>query len=796
MTPSEIKTLCIKASQTYYNYLEANNKGRSEIDVYSIETLNPEEGIFKLRISKKIFELDAIFFKPATSQGEYDSNRIKIVEYDIDTNTLIIKPQNELKALFRGLKPEQLKIISDLKFLVERVKTWYEINGDKVRLPGEPSVLKETFPQINFLEQMAPSQNQKDALQNIFANPFSYVWGAPGTGKTQFVLAYSIIHYIKQGKKVAIFAPTNNAIEQVLEGVLKMTGLAGIDNRQILRLGNPSKKFAERFPEVCEVKGVMKKIAEIDNQIKIITKIIEREELKTSIERIENAFFIFDKLDEFVESRKGTQRRFKTAEAEWSVLLNRFDLKQSEINIIKREMSVLEGKINSVFHSAKKFFSQSPTREENELSELRQRMEEMVKENGDIHLEMQRSQSVAQALKKESEDLSRADILIKQLQALCSSRERAKTIVAGMTLDNYKNVKVELQRFINGTRVELNISDSLADGYPGLNSQELKEKLGELEHEKLFLQSRTTEERIKRVNVTASTLDYYIGNFVDEELKADHLFLDEASYANIVKALTLFRQNVPITLLGDHWQLPPVCEIGDDQLNTRPEYCDVFIWSQSSIHIESLFRKTKEKIYADYTFNAVAEFNYLRKSDLKETHRFGENLAKVLDAYVYQNEFQSANREGETTIYYLNAPNRQSSPNRRENYAEAAAIQQIVKNNKLKDFVILTPYKNQMAKIGILLPNERNNHLILTVHGSQGREWDTVILSVSDTSDKWFTDSQNRASKGKNLINTAVSRAKKRLIIVCDYYYWIKQNKQLITGLLKAGEPFGDPEKR
>ena len=148
-----------------------------------------------------------------------------------------------------------------------------------------------------------------------------------------------------------------------------------------------------------------------------------------------------------------------------------------------------------------------------------------------------------------------------------------------------------------------------------------------MEHEKHFLLSQTTEERIKRVNVTASTLDYYaIGNFVDEELKADHLFLDEASYANIVKALTLFRQNVPITLLGDHWQLPPVCELSDDLLNTRPEYRDVFIWSQSSIHMESLFRKTKGQAYSDYTSNAEAEFNYLRKSDLKETHRFGENL--------------------------------------------------------------------------------------------------------------------------------------------------------------------------
>jgi hypothetical protein len=45
MITTEIKNLCIEASQTYYKYLEDNDKGRSEIDVYSMEAINPVEAL-------------------------------------------------------------------------------------------------------------------------------------------------------------------------------------------------------------------------------------------------------------------------------------------------------------------------------------------------------------------------------------------------------------------------------------------------------------------------------------------------------------------------------------------------------------------------------------------------------------------------------------------------------------------------------------------------------------------------------------------------------------------------------
>lgn len=70
------------------------------------------------------------------------------------------------------------------------------------------------------------------------------------------------------------------------------------------------------------------------------------------------------------------------------------------------------------------------------------------------------------------------------------------------------------------------------------------------------------------------------------------------------------------------------------------------------------------------------------------------------------------------------------------------------------------------------------------------------ILSVVDTTKKWFTDSNNLISKGKNVINTAVSRAIDRLIIVCDHDYWTdsSQQSQLIYKLLSIAEPYNSLE--
>ena len=71
---------------------------------------------------------------------------------------------------------------------------------------------------------------------------------------------------------------------------------------------------------------------------------------------------------------------------------------------------------------------------------------------------------------------------------------------------------------------------------------------------------------------------------------------------------------------------------------------------------------------------------------------------------------------------------------------------------------------------------------MLTIHRSQGMEWETVILSVCDTSDAYFVDSTQ--ALGRNILNTAISRTKHNLILACDCTYWRTQPNQLIGKLV------------
>ena len=271
-----------------------------------------------------------------------------------------------------------------------------------------------------------------------------------------------------------------------------------------------------------------------------------------------------------------------------------------------------------------------------------------------------------------------------------------------------------------------------------------------------------------------------------------HIFLDEAGYANMVKALTLFTHPTPITFLGDHMQLPPVCEINDSEMERDAKYANMFLWAQAAIFLDTLFACDKDACKSSYLRNLPFRPSAITKTSLNATFRFGNNLAQILAKYVYDGDFCAATPTGKTKISYINAPKREESKSR-NSMAEVQEIRGVagrLKRLSEDDFMILTPYKKQVRLLSKHLPQERNDLKIQTVHGSQGREWDTVILSVVDTADMWFVDTANPSSKGLNLVNTAVSRAKKQLIIVCDAAFWLQQKGQMLADLLRIGEPY------
>jgi hypothetical protein len=788
MNSNEIRSVCIDSAQTYYNYLSENGKGLQQVDVLELGYSEGKDMILKLRLSGKLFDTEAIFFKLLTNGKVYNTGEVRVLEYDSDKNILLIKPVDLVGEGFANVTASDLKVISDLKFLVERVKKWYELNGAFISLPKAVSVLSESFNDIEYLTGLAPSDNQRESLRSLFSSPFSYIWGAPGTGKTQFVLSYALLHYIRNKKKVAILAPTNNAIEQVLRGVLKMTDKAGIERSKILRLGIPSKKFAEEFPQVCEERGILKKLEEAEKQIQILERVVNYLASSKMVNRSEVCLSEFDKLFELERSKQNAKDKLEELKNKMKEGELDAKYKAKEIERVNKEIRAAQQKIHSWGHKLKKLFSSAKSGHEQRLDLLEDKLAELQKQK-------ELSEYRLSHFKPQEEELTEAmgrvnNAIASVILSVKRSFEfstKLYPLLSSLSIDNFKAILQQLHSLVAEEKHALEIDVPIFAEYKSYSGEQLSLFLQQARQGRDKLAASSTEERLNTVNVVACTLDGYVGRFTDNKLKVDHIFLDEAGYASIIKALPLFNSNVPVTFLGDHKQLPPVCEIGDWEMQRDARYADMFLWAQSSIFLESLFIKTMDEARKQYLENAPFSPTLMRRTSLNSTYRFGINLAKVLGAHVYDNKFGSSNEFGETQILFVHA-NKEEGQKSRISINEVKVIKSIINGLGHEDYVVLTPYTRQVKLLGQHLPADRNNLRILTVHGSQGREWRTVILSVVDTVDKWFVDSLSPVSRGLNLVNTAVSRSKQQLIIVCDNNYWMNQRGQLITDLIQTGK--------
>lgn len=290
--------------------------------------------------------------------------------------------------------------------------------------------------------------------------------------------------------------------------------------------------------------------------------------------------------------------------------------------------------------------------------------------------------------------------------------------------------------------------------------------------------------RIASARMIAVTVDSYTAMLSDNGLfKADHIFLDEAGYCPLIKMLPLLNARSSLTLLGDHRQLPPICPVNHTALRNDPS---LSLWAQSAVYCESLLNSESIDIFAQgYFTSAPPLFCEMKRFDLFCSYRFGGGLARVLAQHVYGAELHGlASSSPKITI--IDAHNAHV-PSTRVSRAEAYAIMRFLQENNCSDYVVLTPYNKQAALLQQLI-NADEEH-VMTIHRAQGREWNTVILSVVDTQNMFFTNSSRQDTHGLEVLNTALSRAKHELVIACNVSFWRTQRGQLISSVISEGLP-------
>lgn len=786
MDYSDFRRQTIRSADIYLKYLQKHNRGVSESKVSHIRKRN--HTVYLTLVSPlSPAALDSISLQICADR--YSVEKIHPIDYHAENMLLILQPERDLYDMIPSGNCSGVSIVSSLLFLVERVGKWYQNHSAPLALPV--SIPTVSLPSFSDMAGGRPSQEQYEAVCGVLSAPFSYVWGAPGTGKTRYVLSNCILAYLREDRRVLLVAPTNNALDQMLSGVLEVLDSSGIPRSCVRRLGIPSRSFLGKYPDVCEQKP-------IDEQRTRLSKRIES--LRQQLETIRQWRFFRSLLPSLSE----LQTAFQTAEESYIasiVSVETIHSLQSDLDDLDQHIRALNREVNELIVWRDSFPGRlsrflRPRFYSKKVAALEdaERMRTESQRNGEdlySHLTSYLSQNETAEVMYQHEYQSLRSRLSPLIDSLCiesSSAPIAAELKQSLVPESPQNILPQLNDLLVQVRAQYDI---LTSSVRSEDERQLVEQLDAAESELAHIEDDTAS-RQDQVRVLAMTIDRCISSTMSVsapqfDFVPEHVFMDEAAYCSLIKGYTLLVFNCPLTLLGDHAQLPPVCEMSDTAFKDSSQR-PVFLWAQSAIYLESADLRSYRDLYVQYAGGEFPDFQELRCYTLSVTYRFGPSLARILADFIYTADFHSAITE-ETSIRYIHAP---SSPDDspRTSSSECSAITALAKHLMAdrKDFAILTPYKRQINIISKqtarIFPREK----IMTVHASQGREFHTVVLSVVDTSHKFFVNSS--IPVGRAVLNTAISRTKSELVLVLDSEYWLAQKNQLIGRLMQIASPY------
>lgn len=693
---------------------------------------------------------------------------------------------------FESTDWKQLSLRTDMRFLIERMRDFYNKHSFSFFPPPPDPVPEGVFSLSHPL-----SASQQEAVDTVLSSPVAYIWGAPGTGKTQSVLAACLLRYIMAKRRVLLLAPTNNAVEQSLYGILPLLEMNGIPLTKVYRLGTASAEFALRFPEVVGDRSLEQRSEELTERMASLSAELEKVHTHAAdVASAQKRLSDIDSASILIESKSkllsNAIEDVSSATLRYQEIKERLTECQARYDDANSAFSQRESLIHQYRQSIEK--NQKRCRIIRFLPWKRPEYKRLHLQNQQLDEQMQAIMLTLNAFIAERDSAETEYALAQKSEteafSLLEQKRNEQTVITNdinqccdrlgvpsLVWNSPAEILSVFTDFCNKERqfCETLIGEKLRD------FTEIEKDLKATEEERKQLGSTSKLEQFEKAIVVAATFDTAIGHLpkLENAEPYHHAFIDEAGYVSLVRGITAFVCGCPVSFFGDHFQLPPICEMSKQEIiNDHP---DVSIWAVPVIAYSDMINHHLPDILSllDQPTYAFDQLNFL---PLIKSYRFGTQLASALDSHIYHT---NGRFEGvaQTTFEILTLHgSKRRTDIKRTSREEALAIRSYLQENQLDEgsYIILAPYNKQIELLKSLIPNERNN--ILSVHRSQGMEWDTVILSVCDTKDAYFVNSDLMI--GKCVLNTAISRAKRRLVIACDTAFWSLEYSQLIGDLI------------
>lgn len=310
---------------------------------------------------------------------------------------------------------------------------------------------------------------------------------------------------------------------------------------------------------------------------------------------------------------------------------------------------------------------------------------------------------------------------------------------------NYKELIEEWRRIGDWNKVE-HLKQQIA---------RLGEELKMLHEERTKMIRNESFSLVNKIPIIGSTL---VKSILDplSNVEFDAVLIDESSQASIPLALLGMAKAKKWVLIGDHNQLLPIFRSIDPESSERvlQRQLSAFVCLMDRYSKRVLWLRTHYRSHPDiigfsakeiYGGNIVPHQScYSIKLSLK-TQTQKPYLAPDKPAVLIHVEGYEARSDG-------------SKFNRKEAEVIRSIVEEYIKLGiNQGDIGIITPYRAQKDLIRELV--KYDDVEINTVDAFQGREKDVIIYSITATSDLKFASDKNR-------LNVAITRARKKLIVI------------------------------
>lgn len=161
---------------------------------------------------------------------EYVSNLLGVPKEEIENNLIKLKASGEIVIEEREEGEEWVYLESFYKTeeqIAQRI-----IKLDKAQNLKKVKNIKEELLKVEQVNDIELSEKQKEAIEAVNKNNVTIITGGPGTGKTTIIKSIIEI-YEKNGKKVALAAPTGRAAKRMTE----TTGKEASTLHRLLEIG-------------------------------------------------------------------------------------------------------------------------------------------------------------------------------------------------------------------------------------------------------------------------------------------------------------------------------------------------------------------------------------------------------------------------------------------------------------------------------------------------------------------------------------------------------------------------------